>query len=228
MTGGHRGAGRVSSPAPRGSARPAPAARRPSRATRSAAPARSPGRARRSRRPPGTRCRATGRRRAPRRRRRRVAVVQRRGQVRAAVGQHADPVRPDTVGRGAATNTGTSPAAPPHRLAHGELRQRAERLPVGGPDVRDVLGVVGAQRLPVAQVAAEQGADPGDHAAGHRRQPARCPRAPAGRAPRRRGRRPFRWWPRAPARRAAGPRGPRRSRPTRWPPWAASPPGPRR
>ena len=93
-----------------------------------------------------------------------VALVQRSGQVRTAVGQHADPVRADPV-RAAQHEHRHVTGHPLHRLPDGEVGERAERLPLLRPDVGDLLAVVGARRLPVAEVAAEQGGDPGD---GHR------------------------------------------------------------
>ena len=79
-----------------------------------------------------------------------VALVQRRGQVRAAVGQHADPVRPHAVGRGAARTparhrpcagpacrraprpAGRATASPPGRCAR-PPRRGSPRPPAGSP-----------------------------------------------------------------------------------------------
>ena len=60
---------------------------------------------------------------------------------------------------------------PAHRLADRNVGERPERLPVGRTDVRDLLGVVGSHRLPVAHVAAEHGAGARRRSRGDRQQP---------------------------------------------------------
>ena len=100
-----------------------------------------------------------------------VALVQWRGQVRAAVGEHADPSGPTPSAR-RSTNTGTSPAVRRTGLPTGarrrarataSLRRRCARSPRRG-----------SRRSPAGSPCGRRAARPrpGDRAAGDREQPA--------------------------------------------------------